>query len=192
MEDREKRAAIIEGFKDDVKWFSNANKEERERWVVEKWAAFVGRSTEEIIRGCDPPDYFVGADAVEVVEVLPPGRKRHSEYKNVLSEVKNGQSPSIKNPDVTGTIEYAKQCGHIWLLYQVLSKIDSYLRKGHPTQKWILLAYLNIFWPTQIKWNEVEGFWKMRHQPFARLDVLFSTENGIEVRTIPFVQREIT
>lgn len=78
IEDR--RSALAES----VKYFSQKNKPERERWVCGSFLRNIDRAfdeTEILSQDDEPPDVAFRDVLFEVKEVLDPGRLRHTEYK---------------------------------------------------------------------------------------------------------------
>ncbi len=70
-------------MQDDVAFFSNASKDDRERWILEHWCALNGHDASRAVKG-EAPDFTVDDVSIEIVEVLGKGRRRHQEYKDDL------------------------------------------------------------------------------------------------------------
>lgn len=83
------------GVRESLAYFSNANKEEREKWVVEGFLTNCGISfdRDDIIPSPDQPPDILFCDAnFEVKEILDENRQRHREYKNALQKAENAES----------------------------------------------------------------------------------------------------
>lgn len=87
----------INQAEDNVGFFSGKQKAEREKLTARAFLKICGVSyQEQEIKICkkeeETPDILFREANLEVVEVLPPDRKRHEEYKQSLERVKNATS----------------------------------------------------------------------------------------------------
>ena len=90
IEDR--RSAIEES----VKYFSQKNKPERERWVCGSFLKNIDSAFDEmeiISPDDEPPDVAFRDARFEIKEVLDPGRLRHAEYKAALKKAIEASDP---------------------------------------------------------------------------------------------------
>jgi len=88
----DRRAAL----EDSIRYFSGANKAERERWVVVEFLTNLDIRHEDAEVASspeDPPDVLFRDCRFEIKEILEPGRKRHDEYKQ-----KHEKSLQAKHP----------------------------------------------------------------------------------------------
>lgn len=80
---------LVDARRSSVRYFSSANKQERERWIVEEFLCYikVEFSTSDIYSSHDePPDVMFREAKFEVKEILDENRTRHSEYKDALRQ----------------------------------------------------------------------------------------------------------
>lgn len=128
---------LIAALQEDVRFFSNSGKEERERWVFEHWCAITGRNPANAKKP-DPPDFQLGSESIEVVEVLHLKRKRHDEFKQTVNRAT--ESPSVCVVHEGASMEEIISEAHKWVIRAVDKKRQHY---KHTAQGWILLVYLN-------------------------------------------------
>lgn len=87
MSDQDYLEAIRRARKEAVSFFSNKSKPERERWVVTEFLSNLGISitdAEVCSSPVEPPDVTYNDARFEIKEILDPGRRRHTEYKDAL------------------------------------------------------------------------------------------------------------
>lgn len=90
IEDR--RSALAES----VKYFSQKNKPERERWICGSFLRNIDSAfdeTEILSQDDEPPDVAFRDVRFEVKEVLDPGRLRHAEYKAAFKKALEASDP---------------------------------------------------------------------------------------------------
>jgi len=80
-----------------ITFFSNQNKQERERAVCAAFLRCIGVNfnREDILPGKEEPiDIEFQGARFQIKELMDPGRKRHDEYKKALEKYKNSESLS--------------------------------------------------------------------------------------------------
>ncbi len=160
-------AAELEAhFKDQIHFFSNGGKKERERWVVEAWCRPGGRNGFSIVDG-ERPDFTVDGEKVEVSEALRPHRRRHDACKEDLAEMAAGRLPS---PRYAGSLEEVLAGGHLWALNGIDAKIEKY--RSTATSDWVLLLYVNFSFWQRVRWELVRSQLTATPPPFKRIDAL--------------------
>ena len=96
MDDREVLDLLLKASWDDVKYFSNANKDERERWVVSKFLSVLNvEYREEEIRSLDPHskvDVCFRDASFQIKEVTDPDLRRGKMYKDAYASIKAAKS----------------------------------------------------------------------------------------------------
>ena len=85
---------IIEGLTKSIEFFSNKNKWEREKMVVEKLLRQLGIEYDEseLIKWEEPVDVAFRHARFQVKEVMPFERKRHDEYTAALQKVEAAET----------------------------------------------------------------------------------------------------
>lgn len=154
--------------RDQIRFFSNANKKEREKWVIENWCRITGRIGSRITKG-EAPDYVVNEEGVEIVEVLLPDRKRHDECK----------MEGLAQPCNAGSLERTVAQGHLWLLKIIDAKAKKY---GSGAKGWVLLLYVNFSFWQRIDWDFLKSKLAATQPQFKRVDAL--TADGQTVVTL--------
>lgn len=94
MKDEEFIASVIKAREESVSFFSNAGKQERERWVVNEFLTNLGLrcSESDVVSSIDePPDVTYRDGRFEVKEVMDVGKRRHAEYKESLRRAKEAK-----------------------------------------------------------------------------------------------------
>lgn len=84
----------IDSIKESIRFFSNENKFEREKYIVRALltALNVEYEEDELVRAAEPVDVgFRGAN-FQVKEVMQPERRRGDEYKKALERAQNAKS----------------------------------------------------------------------------------------------------
>jgi hypothetical protein len=147
------------------RFFSNEGKKSRERWVLERWLAHSGKSHLHFTEG-EAPDFTVGDESVEIVEVLERGRRRHADVKTDAVELRAGGLPS---PRVAADLESVKNRGRDWILQQIDAKAQKY-RTSAAT--WTLLLYVNVPWPGKTDWAAIRQELAAHLRPFRRIEAL--------------------
>jgi hypothetical protein len=96
MDDREVLDLLLKAAWDDVKYFSNANKDERERWVVSKFLSVLNvEYREEEIRSLDPHskvDVCFRDASFQIKELTDPDLRRGKMYKDAYASIKAAKS----------------------------------------------------------------------------------------------------
>lgn len=87
---KEKR---VQALKESLSFFSNAEKLNREKWVVRQLlkALHVDFREEEMTQAAEPVDVAFRNAGFQVKEILDEGRRRTDEYKNKLEKAKSVQ-----------------------------------------------------------------------------------------------------
>lgn len=129
----------------DLRLVSNAGRVERERWVLDRWCALTGRSSEGFVKG-EPPDFTSLSDDVEITEIMLPGRKRGDEFKATVQAFQQGLLPALS--DAAELQEVVAQA-HNWIADAVFAKAQHY---GVIANGWILLVYANYAFSTRTQW----------------------------------------
>lgn len=96
MDDRQTLDLLLKAAWDDVQYFSNANKDERERWVVSKFLSILNMEyREEEIRSLDQHSKvdvcFRGA-SFQIKELTDPDLRRGKMYKDAYTSIKAAKS----------------------------------------------------------------------------------------------------
>lgn len=96
MNDRQALDLLLKAAWDDVQYFSNANKDERERWVVSKFLSILNvEYREEEIRSLDQHSKvdvcFRGA-SFQIKELTDPDLRRGKMYKDAYASIKAAKS----------------------------------------------------------------------------------------------------
>ena len=96
MGDREILDLLLKAAWDDVKYFSNANKDERERWVVSKFLSILNMEyREEEIRSRDQHskvDVCFRSASFQIKELTDPDSRRGKMYKDAYASIKAAKS----------------------------------------------------------------------------------------------------
>jgi hypothetical protein len=147
------------------RFFSNDGKKERERWVVEHWAAALGRSIADLNES-EAPDFVVDGEDVEVVEVLPPERRRGDEYKADRNALAQGGLPEWKD---WVSFEVVQAEGHKWIADAISAKAQKY---RNAAKDWTLVVYANYGWWEETDWDAVGKIVQESVETFAGIHVL--------------------
>jgi len=96
MDDRQARDLLLKAAWDDVQYFSNTNKDARERWVVSKFLSILDvKYREEEIRSLDQHSKvdvcFRGA-SFQIKELTDPNLRRGKMYKDAYASIKAAKS----------------------------------------------------------------------------------------------------
>ncbi|WP_322979277.1 DUF1780 domain-containing protein [Pseudomonas sp. C11] len=143
MDDEDFIAATIRAREEAVSFFSAARKPERERWVVEEFLANLGGQAPAgpVFSANDEPPDVVFLDACfEIKEIMDPGKRRHSEYKESLRRAKEAKVVEDLFEEYTAIdITYTELCR---LVEETIPKIRPY---APATQRKLdLLFYVNL------------------------------------------------
>ena len=96
MDDREVLDLLLKAAWDDVKYFSNANKDERERWAVSKFLSVLNvEYREEEICSLDPHskvDVCFRDASFQIKELTDPDLRRGKMYKDAYASIKAAKS----------------------------------------------------------------------------------------------------
>lgn len=96
MDDREILDRLLKTAWDDVKYFSNANKNERERWVVSKFLSILNvEYREQEIRSLDQHskvDVCFRDASFQIKELTDPDLRRGKMYKDAYASIKAAKS----------------------------------------------------------------------------------------------------
>lgn len=156
----------------------NVYKQERERWVLERWLEAQNLRPREIRLGEDPPDFVIDGKGVEIVEAMEAGRRRGDEYKQKVADLER----DVFKPRRL-SLSKVQENGHAWILNQVKGKIA----KGYDVtvaNSWILLVYANFFWADKLQWELLRAKLLELEPPFARVDVVHSVGGQHDFRTV--------
>ncbi len=96
MTNKEFLADRRDALKVSIRYFSGANKSERERWVAAEFLTNldIGYEDAEVVASQeDPPDVLFRDCRFEIKEILEPGRKRHDEYKQKYEKSLKAKHP---------------------------------------------------------------------------------------------------
>ena len=160
---------------DDLRFFSNSGKKDRERWVFDRWRQITNMPSLAPIEG-EGPDFVFAGESVEIVEVLRPNRLRHKEYKADVKDLKQGQLP---NPHDGADLQDVIQNASCWVSDAVLTKANHY---GSVAQQWILVVYANYSWCDRTEWARIRADVTDGTKTFKRIDIL--TADGTRVEQI--------
>lgn len=168
---------LIQIAKDDFDFITkNNNKDNREKWVLNRWieASSLNIDSITIEKGGDPPDIIVNGQKIEIVEVIPTGRRRGDEYKQDMIHAQELSEFSVRKSS-SGDIRVVKEHASDWVFEQVKKKSKKYTKKQIPDlHEWILLCYLNFSWIAEINLPKLlEGKFKNFNIPFKRIDLVF-------------------
>lgn len=143
MNDDEFIASVIKNREESVSFFSSARKQERERWVVNKFLNTLGLqpSEAEVSSSVDePPDMLYQDAKFEVKEIMDPGKRRHAEYKESLRKAREAKAAAdLLESYAPRDITYTELC-------QRVEKHISTLKQYAPATKSSLdlLFYVNL------------------------------------------------
>lgn len=157
--------ALARVAKDQEYFFSNEGKKPRERWILEHWLACAGKTHLHFAEG-EAPDFTVGDESIEIVEVLEPERRRHADAKADAVELRAGRFPS---PRVAADLESVKNRGQDWILHQIDAKAQKYRTTA---ATWTLLLYVNVSWAGEIDWGSIKHELATFPRPFRRIEAL--------------------
>jgi hypothetical protein len=144
MSDEEYLASVRKAREESVRFFSSANKPERECWVVNEFLGNLGVTfvESEILPVADePPDICFGSANFEVKEILDKGRRRHADYKAALEKAKAATVPQdLLEQTTPRDITYAEVCD------LVEKEVVRFSEKYAPTTRknLDLLFYVNL------------------------------------------------
>jgi hypothetical protein len=169
---------LVRAAQEDIAFFSNEHKLTRERWVVDRWLVARGVVAADVRSGGDPPDFIVNGRAVEVVELLEPGRRRGDDYRAKLEAAEDGYALGRRLVSRQRVVER----GHEWVLGAVEAKIAKY--RGRSSAGWTLLVYVNVSWADLVAWGEVETALIALSPPFAGIEVVFDVGAGPRAATV--------
>lgn len=97
MTDNDYLETVRKAREESVRFFSSANRAERELWVANEFLTNLGipfAQSDLVHVADDPPDVRFGGAEFEVKEILDSGRRRHAEFKASLEKAKAAKSPS--------------------------------------------------------------------------------------------------
>jgi hypothetical protein len=160
---------LLAGCRDDIRFFSNGSKDDRERWIFDRWCAQTGRNAAQGIKG-ESPDFTLNDEQIEIVEVLEPGRKRHKEFKDDLTTLHNGASQDGGLVHDGPGLETTKNFAHKWLLDAIRAKHKRY---GPSSASWTLLVYADFTFANRTDWQAVVTDLNRTPPGFARIEILF-------------------
>lgn len=166
--------ALIQQAGDDLRFMSNAGKAEREQWVLDCWCHISGRSVAGFVKG-ESPDFTSSNEAVEITEVLLPGRKRGDEYLTILRELGHGNLPE---PTDVGDLQLVLNQAHVWIADAVSVKSQRYKSCANG---WSLLVYANYPFCDRTRWDLARQR-VASDTDFSAIHVL--TANGEQVHTL--------
>jgi len=137
-----------EAARADLQFMSNPGREDREKWVLARWCALTERPENSFQKG-ERPDFASSKEAVEITEVLLPGRKRTDEYREAMEFLQQGNLPE---PSEESAIKTIIDHAHTWIANAVKDKAAKYnaLSKG-----WILIVYANYPFSDRTQWDLV-------------------------------------
>lgn len=159
--------------REQIRFFSNAGKKDREKWVVEAWCRLTGRTACSIAEG-ERPDFVVGLEQVEISEILHPEPRRQDAVRKDAAEIAMGRFPQ---PRDAGSLDEVLAEGHLWVLNGVSAKTQKY--RSIPTSNWILLLYVNVSFWKRIRWELVESQLILASPPFRQIEVLGADGNAV-------------
>jgi hypothetical protein len=157
---------LVSVCEDDVRFFRNPGKEDRERWVFDNWCRLTGRDSTQASKG-EAPDFTLGSEQIEIVEVMAKGRKRHDETKKALASAK-AHPPELVIHDGS-ELKTVRRKADGWLRKTIEAKEAHY---GPSAQDWILLIYVNFDFVAQTDWAAVRSDLSSRTSVFSRMEVL--------------------
>lgn len=163
---------------DDVRFFSNGGKDDRERWIFHHWCSLTGRNAVQGKKG-EAPDFTLNGEMIEIVEVLEPDRKRHKEFEDDLATLRNGPSESDELVHQGPELETIKSSAHKWLLEAIRDKHTHY---GPTCVSWTLLVYADFSFADLADWQAVTMELSRTPPGFARIEVLFP--DGAKSKTL--------
>ncbi len=160
---------LLTACQDDVRFFSSACKDERERWIFDRWCSLTGRNAAQATKG-EAPDFTVHGEKIEIVEVLTAGRKRHKEFKDDLATLRTGTSQTADLIHNGPDLETIKSRAHQWVLNAIRAKHSHY---GPSSASWTLLVYADFTFADRTDWKAVTTELSRTPPGFARIEVLF-------------------
>lgn len=166
---------VIARFVEDVRFFANAGKDEREQWILERWMS-LRNVKDRPVRGGNPPDFIVNGDEIEIVEVQRPGRRRHDEVRNYAKTAASGVAPE---PLMGLALADARSHGPTWLLNAVRAKSAHYDPAG--ACDWILLVYANFSWSRWVDYALLRARLVADPPIFRRVEVLTADGSAAHV-----------
>ena len=171
---------LLEGAESDYQFMAtNEHKTDRERWVLDQWLVARERHDVVVADGGDPPDFLVDGEGVEVVEAMPPGRRRSDEYREKLSDAQRGRLNHRWLP----SLGQVKRRGHEWIFRQVQKKCAKHYDPTEAKQ-WTLLVYANFGWMDHVQWELLEQMSTQEVPPFAAVEVVYELSAGSVVRQV--------
>lgn len=166
-------SALEAHARDQIRFFSNTGKQDRETWVIEAWCRLTGKTCCSIVKG-ERPDFTVGAEKVEIIEVLQPKRRRQDEVKKDAQEIFAGRLPQ---PRCAGSLNEVTTKGPLWILNAISAKTQKY--HSICTDDWILLLYVNLSCWRSIPWDLVRSRLVAASHPFKQIDALGADGNEV-------------
>lgn len=97
-------ATVLKEREESVRFFSAANRPERELWVANEFLTNLGMqfdASELVHVTDDPPDVRFRDAEFEIKEILDPGRRRHAEFKAAYERAKVATCPQDLLEDYT-------------------------------------------------------------------------------------------
>jgi len=144
----ENTSNLVQASRDDLRFFSNPGRNDREQWVFEHWCALTGRTPGNYNKG-ESPDFYSAGEAVEITEVQQPGRRRGDEARKAVEALQLGNVPDATDGgDLKSVLEHA----HSWITSAIGKKAQKY---GIKANDWILLVYVNYSFSDRTQWDRV-------------------------------------
>jgi hypothetical protein len=159
---------LLSTRQDDLRFFSNACKDDRERWIFDNWCSLTGRNSAQGIKS-EAPDFTLNGKKIEIVEVLEAGRKRHKEFKDVMATLSPGSSQSADLIHDGPDLDKIKSSAHQWVLDAIRDKHNHY---GSSAASWTLLVYADFTFANRTDWQAVTTELSRTPPGFARIEVL--------------------
>ncbi|TGM03565.1 hypothetical protein [Leptospira jelokensis] len=144
----------IEKINETIKFFGNPGKKDREKWVIENWALANNIIVKNLNLETESPDAILNSEIlIEVVEVLPPDRKRTDELKKWRERVEMGCDENLVNGFRNySRLEYIKPRAANIIADIIRNKYNLY-HENAESNKWILIIYVNLPWTTKLDWD---------------------------------------
>jgi hypothetical protein len=138
--------------------FGNRGRTKRERETALNWARAAGVEPISVNPGADPPDMVVNSHYhLELVEILPPGRKRSDELIDYERRLTVGGKPEIGIPikDYNRLENLKPEIDQI-IASAIRSKAAKYENKDQ-AKNWILVVDINLPWTGYFDWTAIRG-----------------------------------
>lgn len=169
-----------------IDFFGNPGKQERERIVAEWWCQVSGIDTPVIEIGEDPPDIIInGTVEVEIVEILPLQRKRSRELKKYKKKVLEGDSTGLlAEPIASNQIQEILPIAQNLIVQAIKKKVKKYENKYDQSKDWILVAYINVNYAHKFPWESILPSLRDFLPFFKGIEFIYGYENQLYIKKV--------